>query len=73
MADWYGGQARTLEYFAATSVWHASGLPPAPIRPVLVRDPSGARDPRAFLCADLDLDPVAIPRARPHRRQRKAP
>ena len=35
-------------------------MPPAPIRWILVRDPSGERDPQAFLCTDLDLDPVAI-------------
>jgi hypothetical protein len=65
MAEWYGGQTRTLEYVSATSVWYTSGLPPAPIRWVLVRDPSGVRDPQAFLCTDLDLDPVAIPRVKP--------
>src|SRR5208283_2879507 len=60
MADWYGGQTRALEYVSATSVWYSSGLPPASIRWVLVRDPSGERDPQAFLCTDLDRDPVTI-------------
>ncbi len=60
MTEWYGGQARALEYVSATSVWYSSGMPPAPIRWILVRDPSGERDPQAFLCTDLDLDPVAI-------------
>jgi len=60
MAEWYGGQTRTLEYVSGTSVWYSSGLPPAPIRWVLVRDPSGVRDPQAFLCTDLDPDPVVI-------------
>lgn len=32
----------------------------AQIRWALVRDPSGERDPQAFLCTDLDLDPTAI-------------
>ena len=35
-------------------------MPPAPIRWILVRDPSGERDPQAFLCTDLDLEPMAI-------------
>ena len=60
MAEWYGGHARTLEYVSATSVWYSSGQPPAAIRWVLVRDPSGERDPQAFLCTDPDLDPAAI-------------
>lgn len=35
-------------------------MPPAAIRRVLVRDPSGRRDAQAFLCTDLDLEPDAI-------------
>jgi hypothetical protein len=60
MPDWYGGQTRTLEYVSATAVWYSSGLPPASIRWVLVRDPSGERDPQAFLFTDPDLDQTAI-------------
>jgi hypothetical protein len=60
MAEWYGGQTRVLEYVSATAVWYSSGMPPAPIRWVLVRDPSGERDPQAFLCTDLALEPIAI-------------
>jgi hypothetical protein len=60
MAEWYGGQTRMLDYVSAISVWYSSGQPPAQIRWVLVRDPSGERDPQAFLCTDLDLDPTAI-------------
>jgi hypothetical protein len=60
MAEWYGGQTRALEYVSSTAVWYSSGQPPAPIRWVLVRDPSGERDPQAFLCTDLDLEPNAI-------------
>jgi hypothetical protein len=60
MDEWYGGQRRTLDYVSGIAVWYASGLPPAKIRWVLVRDPSGERDPQAFLCTDLDLEPMAI-------------
>jgi hypothetical protein len=35
-------------------------LPPATLRWVLVRDPSGEREAQAFLCTDLDLEPTAI-------------
>ena len=31
-----------------------------PIRWVLVRDPEGEKEPQAFLCTDLDADPVDI-------------
>jgi DDE superfamily endonuclease len=60
MAEWYGGQTPELEYVSGTAVWYSSGMPPAPIRWILVRDPSGDRDPQAFLCTDLNLEPVAI-------------
>jgi hypothetical protein len=60
MAEWYGGQRRALEYVSGIAVWYASGLPPAKIRWVLVRDPSGEREAQAFLCTDLDLEPAAI-------------
>lgn len=35
-------------------------MPPAAIRWVLVRDPSGLRDAQAFLCTNLNLEPSAI-------------
>ena len=60
MAEWYGGQRCGLEYVSGVAVWYASGMPPARIRWVLVRDPSGERDAQAFLCTDLDLEPMAI-------------
>ena len=60
LAEWYGGQTRKLEYVSNTAVWYHNGLPPTPIRWVLVRDPSGQRDAQAFLCTDLNLEPAAI-------------
>ena len=38
MAEWYGGQTRVLEYVSGIAVWYTSGLPPAKIRWILVRD-----------------------------------
>jgi hypothetical protein len=60
MAEWYGGQRCMLEYACGIAVWYAGGMPPAKIRWVLVRDPSGERDAQAFLCTDLDLEPTAV-------------
>ena len=60
LTEWYGGQTRKLEYVSRTAVWYHNGMPPAAIRWVLVRDPSGQRDAKAFLCTDLDLEPTAI-------------
>ena len=60
LTEWYGGQTRKLEYVSRTAVWYHNGMPPAAIRWVLVRDPSGQRDAQAFLCTDIDLEPTAI-------------
>ena len=60
MAEWYGGQTRILEYVSGVAVWYTSGLPPAKIRWILVRDPNGEREPQAFLCTDTNRQPEAI-------------
>jgi len=60
MSEWYGGERHTLEIVTGTAIWYHSGLPPVPIRWLLVRDPSGVRDPQAFLCTDLDATPAQI-------------
>ncbi|WP_237479882.1 IS701 family transposase [Lichenibacterium dinghuense] len=60
LTEWYGGQTCRLEYTSATALWSKAGLPPQPIRWVLVRDPSGTRDAQAFLCTDADLTAEAI-------------
>lgn len=60
LTEWYGGRQRKLEIVSDTGVWYHSGLPPALIRWVLVRDPSGEREPQAFLCTDLTATPQQI-------------
>jgi DDE superfamily endonuclease len=60
MSEWYGGQRCRLDITTATAIWYHSGLPPLPIRWVLVRDPAGIRKPQAFLCTDLDATPASI-------------
>jgi hypothetical protein len=60
MPQWYGGKRCRLEFTSRTAIWYSSGLPPLPIRWVLVRDPAGIRKPQAFLCTDLSAAPAAI-------------
>ncbi|MGD1038944.1 MAG: transposase [Roseiarcus sp.] len=60
MPYWYGDRRCVLEIATGTAVWYHPGLPPAPIRWVLVRDPTGVRDSQAFLCTDIDATPVDI-------------
>jgi len=56
---WYGRTERRLHIASGTALWHHPGMR-VPIRWVLVRDPSGEKEPQAFLCTDLDADPADI-------------
>jgi DDE superfamily endonuclease len=60
MPAWYGGKRCRLDITSGTALWYHGGMPPLPIRWVLVRDPAGIRKPQAFLCTDLDAAPTAI-------------
>ncbi len=60
VANWYGEGPRTVEVASATAVWYHTGLPPVPIRWVLVRDPQGQFAPQALLCTDLTADPAQV-------------
>ncbi len=60
VADWYGKGERTVEVASATAVWYHTGLPPVPLRWVLIRDPQGEFAPQALLCTDLGVQPAQI-------------
>ena len=60
VANWYGAGARTVEVASDTAVWYHTGLPPVPIRWVLIRDPEGRFATQALLCTDLAADPAQI-------------
>lgn len=60
LEGWYGHQTYTLAWVSQTAVWYHTGLPPVPIRWVLVRDPLGQLEPQAFLCTDLEATPTQI-------------
>jgi DDE superfamily endonuclease len=60
VATWYGVGPRTVEIISETAVWYHGGLPPVPIRWVLIRDPDGRFDPQALLCTDPAADPAQI-------------
>lgn len=49
---WYGDTRKQLDILSDTALWYHSGKPVLPLRWLLVRDPSGKRDPQAFLCTD---------------------
>jgi hypothetical protein len=60
VADWYGKGERTVELTSETAVWYHSGLPPVPIRWVLIRDPQERFVTQALLCTDLTVAPAQI-------------
>jgi hypothetical protein len=60
VADWYGVQQRTVEVASATAIWYSTGLPPVPLRWVLIRDPEEEFETQALLCTDLHIDPERI-------------
>jgi hypothetical protein len=60
VTDWYGGRPRKLQIVSDTAIWYNSSLPPASIRWVLVRDPTGEREPQSFLSTALAARPEQI-------------
>jgi hypothetical protein len=57
---WYGTTNRLVEITTGTAIWYRGGVPPVPIRWLLVRDPKGEFEPQAFLATDLDARPGDI-------------
>jgi hypothetical protein len=59
VTGWYGRGERMVEIVSGTALWNNPGRR-VPIRYVLVRDPTGELEPQAFLCTDLEADPLDI-------------
>jgi hypothetical protein len=60
VANWYGAGERAVEVASDTAVWYHTGLPPVPLRWVLIRDPRGQFATQALLCTDLDAAPEQV-------------
>jgi hypothetical protein len=60
VAGWYGGTERVVEFSSATGVWYHTGLPPVPVRWVLVRDPLDEFSAQALLSTNLEAEPVEM-------------
>jgi len=58
--SWYGGITRSVEMATGTALWYHAGVPPVPMRWVLIRDPQGKFAAQAVLCTDQSADPVQI-------------
>lgn len=57
---WYGGGERQVELVSGTAVWYHSGMPPVPIRWLLIRDPLGHFETQALLSTDLTVTAAQI-------------
>lgn len=57
---WYGGQERTLDITSGLSLWYTPGHDPLPIRWVLVCDPLGKLETKAFFTTCLDAPALQI-------------
>jgi DDE superfamily endonuclease len=60
IAKWYREPQRVVEVASATAVWYHAGMPPVPIRWVLIRDPRNKFRPQALLSTDVMLTPTQI-------------
>lgn len=60
VAEWYGAGERVVEVATDTAVWYHAGLPPVPLRWVLIRDPRGRFATQALLCTDPDVAPQQV-------------
>ncbi len=60
VVDWYGKGERTVELVSETAIWYHTGMPPVPIRWVLIRDPQGKFATQALLCTDLEAASAQI-------------
>jgi hypothetical protein len=58
--NWYGRSQRVIEFCSGAAIWYHGGLPPAPIRWVLIRDPEKRFQPLALLSTDETSDPLEI-------------
>jgi DDE superfamily endonuclease len=57
---WYSQTECVVEVVSQTAVWYHTGLPPVPIRWVLIRDPQGKFATQALLCTDPEATSLQI-------------
>ncbi len=58
--NWYGGEARQIEYITFTCLWYHAGCTPVTLRIVLVKTPDGKNAAETFFSTDTELTPSQI-------------
>ena len=49
-----------MEVLSGTALCYSTGLPPVPLRWILIRDPHEEFETQALLCTDLDAEPERV-------------
>ena len=57
---WYDQRYRRLQVITGTALWYRFGLKPLPVRWLVVRDPKGRSETRAYFSTELDDTPQAM-------------
>ncbi len=57
---WYDQRVRHLQVLTGTALWYRFGLTPLPVYWLLVRDPEGRSEPRAYFSTCTDDTPEAM-------------
>jgi hypothetical protein len=60
ISGWYRDPQRIVEVVSETAIWYHAGMPPVPIRWVMIRDPQNQFRPQALLSTDLTLTSTQI-------------
>jgi hypothetical protein len=60
---WYDQRVRQLQMLTGTALWYRFGLPPLPVRWLLVRDPQRRSEPRAYFSTDREHCPKVMLKA----------
>ena len=69
ITGWYREPHREVDIVSETAVWYHTGMPPVPIRWVLIRDPRNKFRPQALLSTDVTLTTTQIVTSFVHRWQ----
>jgi hypothetical protein len=60
VVNWYGGEKKEIEYLTFICLWYHAGMPPIPLRIVLVKTPKGKSEAETFFSTHVDLEPTQI-------------
>jgi hypothetical protein len=60
VVNWYGGKEKQLLVYSGVHLWYAYGIPPLPIRWVLIKDPTNQIEPIVLFSTNVEHTPKKI-------------